>query len=1002
MHHIITSLFKLVFFLAITAPILTFAQSAGSTSAAITGRVTDESGASIAGATILLTQTDTNLSREAVSSTDGLYTLSQLPPGAYEVSVSADGFKSLMGRISLLLGISTRSDFVLTIGATSEVVEVVASDPASQENIESSTSVEKEKITVLPINRREFLDFALTAARVTVDRVPVQGATATSGLSFNGQSARFNNITIDGLSNNDIGSGSVRATFSQEAVQEFQIITDNYSAEFGRSLGGIVNIVTKGGGNQYHSTIFFLNRNDEISARDTFAATKADFSQYQFGATLSGPIKKDKLFFFSSFERLSVKQNNIVTISDDSIAAARRQGFAIRNGAIPFSVATTNLLGRLDGRLSPNDTFYLRYNFGGAYNGAFQPFGALFGEDTGSIQNLTDNTVVFNNVYVNTRLNLINETRFLYGHRDQTVVQVNQGPGISIAAPEGNILFGSFLSRQPRVEDIFQIVNNVSLTRGRHQIKFGIDFNYTNLPDKKSSVPFFDQGNATFSPIDFSALTGIPNLPVLSSLQAFDPTLRTPQQRAFLTAASALIPALAPGFPANLPLASLPLPLLFVQGFGDTRLIIPTKFFTTFVQDDFRLKPNLLIRAGLRYDINRVRFMPTNNGNFSPRIGFAFRPTQLPKLTIRGSYGLFFSTPLVGAAFFSQLSTSGALKIPVIPFPFSILPYNTLPGRRFPISNDIPAGINFEPQLTNTLQFEPNVRNSYTQQTNFGLDYLVNNSTVASIGYTYVRGVKLFNSRQINPVVRPIPGDLLGSLRTGRSDPTTGQITQFETANDSYFSALTIAVNRRFTGNFGVLVSYTFAKAIDNAFDLRTDVVDKPVNPLRIGDERSLSVQDVRSRFVLSGLWRLNYTKNPILRDFQLSSIITLNSGRPFNLLAGADLNMDGDSGDGDRPFFQGVSLPRNAGITGGFANVDVRLSRTVKLGETYEFQGFIEAFNLFNRVNISEIGRIFPADAQGNFQLPARDGDRFIATSDRFRNAFAPRQFQFGFRLVF
>ena len=243
---------------------------------------------------------------------------------------------------------------------------------------------------------------------------------------------------------------------------------------------------------------------------------------------------------------------------------------------------------------------------------------------------------------------------------------------------------------------------------------------------------------------------------------------------------------------------------------------------------------------------------------------------------------------------------------------------------------------------------------------------------------------------------------MLGSLRTGRSDPTKGQITQFETANDSYFSALTIALNRRFTGNFGVLVSYTFAKTIDNAFDLRTDVVDKPVNPLRIGDERSLSVQDVRSRFVLSGLWRLNYTKNPILRDFQLSSIITLNSGRPFNLLAGADLNQDGDSGDGDRPFFQGVSLPRNAGITGGFANVDVRLSRTVKLGETYEFQGFIEAFNLFNRVNISEIGRIFPADSQGNFQLPARDGDRFIATPDRFRNAFAPRQFQFGFRLVF
>jgi hypothetical protein len=1000
MPRIITSiLLKMTVLLVSTLPLGVMAQSVGSTSSALKGRVTDEGGAAIPGATVIVKQADTGLSREIVSADDGIYFVGQLPPGNYTVTVSSDGFKSVSGGVSLLLGVASNTDFILPVGVTTDVVEVTAND-TPQDTTESSTNIDKDKIAVLPINRRDFLDFALTAARVTPDRVPVQGVTATSGLSFNGQSARFNNITIDGLSNNDIGSGSVRATFSQEAVQEFQIISDGFSAEFGRSLGGIVNIVTKGGSNQNHGSLFFLNRNDSISARDVFATFKPEFRQYQFGAALSGPIKKDKLFFFTSFERLTVKQNAVVTISDNSVAAARRLGFPIRNGSIPFAIANSTFLARLDARLSPNDTFYARYNFGNSYNGSFKPFGGLTSEENGSIQDLTDNSIVLNNVYVNTKLNLINETRFLYGFRDQDVVQFDKGPGVSLTAPEGTIFFGSFATNQPRVEEIFQIVNNVTLTKGRNALKFGVDFNYTGLPDKKSRVPFLDQGNATFGPIDFSALTGIPNLPTLTGFQAFDPASRTPEQIAFLKVASGALPGLIPGFPRNVPLADIPLPLLFVQGFGDTRLEVPTKFFAAFVQNDFRVKNNLLLKAGLRYDINRVRFMPDNNGNFSPRLSFAYRPLKLPKLTIRGSYGLFFATPLVGVSFLSEPSRSGALKILVIPFPFSILPFNG-PNRQFTPSNDLPSGFTFEPQLSQFFQFDKNIRNTYSQQANFGLDYLVSDRTVASVSYTFVRGTRLFTTRQINPVVRP-QGDLLTSLRIGRSDPTTGQISQFESAYDSYYNALTLAVNRRFTKGFGVLVSYTFSKAIDNVFDLRTDVVDKPVDTLKPGDERSLSVQDVRSRFVLSGLWDLNFSKNPFLKDFQISSIISLNSGRPYNLLAGTDLNQNGDSGDGDRPFFQGVSLPRNAGITTGFANVDVRLSRTVKIKENFRILGFVEAFNLFNRVNFSEIDRTFTPDAQGNFNLPSRDGGRFTVPAGRTRNAFSPRQFQFGFRLFF
>src|SRR5262249_32606036 len=219
--------------------------------------------------------------------------------------------------------------------------EVRAEHTVDEEKTESSTSIDRGRIDGLPINRRNFLDFSLTAPRVTRNRAPGEGVTATSGLSFNGQSARSNNITIDGLDNNDIGSGSVRSTFSQDAVLEFQVVSDSYSAEFGRALGGIVNIVTRGGSNEYHGNLFGFIRNDETSARDVFAPFKPEYKQYQLGAVLSGPIKKDKLFFFGSFERLSIKQNNFVTISDQSVRAANRQGFTLRNGPVPFSVGTT-------------------------------------------------------------------------------------------------------------------------------------------------------------------------------------------------------------------------------------------------------------------------------------------------------------------------------------------------------------------------------------------------------------------------------------------------------------------------------------------------------------------------------------------------------------------------------------------------------------------------------------------------------------------------------------
>jgi hypothetical protein len=774
-------------------------------------------------------------------------------------------------------------------------------------------------------------------------------------------------------------------------------VSDNYSAEFGRALGGVINIVTKSGTNDFHSTIFSFFRNDQTSARDVFTPKKTDYKQNQFGITLSGPIKKDRAYFFASFDRRLIRQNNLVTVSDATVASANREGFIFSNGPIPFSVGNTNVLARMDLQVNQNDTLWVRYNGGFSYDGAFEPFGSLKTDSNGGIQRLKDNSIAFNNTYISTGLNLVNETRFLYNKFDQKVDPISNQTQISLSVPEGNVFFGTNrVLPQPRTINVYQMVDNVSLVRGKHQIKTGVDF---TVKDTDAAIPIFQTGFAVFQPIDFSALFKMPNLPVFSTLQAFDPTLRTPQQQAFLQVLASTLPSQVPGFP-KLPLDKSGIPLTFIQGFGNPNVSVRAKLFSAFIQDDIKIKDNLLLKAGLRYDISRYEFFPKNNGDFSPRLSLVYRPHNTQKLSLKASYGIFFASQLVGTALAAKDFASGGLKILVQPLPFSFVPYY-LPDRRFPVQATLPAGANFTPQLSQNLIVQPDLKDSYSHQVTTGFDYFLNRDTAISVSYNLVRGVKLFSVRSINPIVRPVPGDILTSVTQGRVDPTQGDVFEFESAFDSYFHGLTLSVERRFTKNFGFLAHYTFSKAIDNFVDFRADFQETN-DSLKPGNERGLSLQDVRSRAVFSGVWNLPYSKNFLLKDYSLSAIVTLESGRPYNLLAGVDLNQNGDNPPGDRP----LGIGRNAGITKGFSSVDLRLQRIVKLRETMSLQATIEVFNLFNRVNFNtnsdSTNRIFLPDAQGQFTLPNKDGGRFTLPNDRYQGAFSPRQFQIGVKFVF
>lgn len=971
------------------------AQSSATTGSVL-GVVKDSQGGVLVKAKVTAQLIGTNITRVVETGEDGSYTILQLAPGDYELQAEGEGFAKQKLKINLSIGTSALIDFGLSLGNTTDVVEVVANTGVSIKT-ESSTNIKQDQINNLPINLRNFLGFTLTSARAVKDRVSAESTLSTSGISFNGQSARLNNITIDGLDNNEPGSGSVRSTFGQEAVQEFQVVSDNYSAEFGRALGGVINIVTKSGNNQFHSTIFSFFRNDQTSARDVFSPKKTEYKQNQFGVTLSGPIKQDRAFFFASFDRRLIKQNNLVTVSNDTVNAARREGFLISNGPVPFSVGLTSVLTRVDLQVNQNDSLWVRYNGGFSYDGAFEPFGSLKTSSNGGIQRLKDNTVAFNNTYISSKLNLVNETRFLYNNFDQNVNPISNQTQISLSVPEGNVFFGTNrVLPQPRTIKVYQIVDNVSLVRGKHEIKAGVD---VTIKDTTAKIPIFQTGFAIFQPIDFSMLFKIPNLPFFTTLQAFDPSLRTPTQKAFLQVLASTLPTQVPNFP-KLPLATTGIPLAFVQGFGNPSLSVRTKLFSSFAQDDIKLRDNLLLKIGLRYDLGRYEFLPTNSGDFSPRLSLVYHPHKFEHLTLRAAYGVFFANQLVGTALASRVFSSGSLKILTQLFPFSLVPYS-LPDHRFPIQPSLPAGVNFVPQQSQNLVVQRDLRDGYSQQVTTGFDYFLNNNTAVSLSYNLVRGIKLLSVRSINPIVRPIKNDPLNSAITGRVDPTQGDIFEFESAFDSYFHGLTFSVERRFTKRFGFLAHYTISKTIDNFIDIRGDFQETN-NSLKPGDERSLSLQDVRNRAVFSGTWNLSYSKNFLLKDYVLSSIVTLESGRPYNLLAGVDLNQNGDNPPGDRP----LSLGRNAGVTKGFSSVDLRLQRNFKFRETMSLQATVEIFNLFNRVNFNtnsdSTNRIFAPDAQGQFSLPDKDGSRFVLPTDRYQGAFSPRQFQIGFKLIF
>jgi hypothetical protein len=975
------------------------------TGADIVGTVRDESGAVLPNATVQVVNQATNLTRSVTTDQRGRYLVAALPPGTYRLKADADGFASETREgLTLVLGQSADIDVTLKLATQAESIAVVAEAPlVDPAQTAVSSVINQEQIDSLPINGRNFIGFSIITPGVTTDRTPQQGASATSGLSFGGQRARSNNIMVDGYDNNDHVVGAVRAVFSQESIREFQVLTNSYSAEFGKASGGVVNIVTKSGTNTFSGNAFMFFRDEALNAKDHFEKfdvfggpidrTKAPFSQIQWGGTLGGPIKRDRTFFFASFEKLDIEANNFVTIGQAAAAILNANGFPVETGNVPYDYRFTQTMVKADHQWSNDHSLSVRGHVSDVTNENIEPFGGIVARSRGAVQDRTDWSLAASQIDILSP-QWVNETRIYFARLDQEVNSLDPrcngpcnddfkgGPTLEVSgiASVGRQRF----TPNPRKGDGLQVAETISFSGANHGLKAGLEYNLDTTASDGGSLPLHFGGRYIFSPLPAVPALGIP---------------------APITALQAL---------------SLGLPAAYVQGYGNPDTKPTYHNVSAFIQDDWRLS-NVTLKLGVRYQKqfwpgtqynvpapagNRLNYtFPEDNNNFAPRLAIAWDPGGDRRTSIHGAYGVFFDNNISALNGVTDIldGTQGVRTL-VLQFPNSLGAWRA-PGQRLPE----PA----TPYPSLIFNIDPDLKTPFAQHVAAGVDRAITNTMSIAANVVYFRGEHQVGTVDYNPIVLSLgpgrrPNDVNGVAGTSAS------VLQYTSYGDTWYKGLTLSINKRMSDNYEFLASYTLSKAEDNSTDFQSAFIPESngfgrdvsnLTGLPVGfdpdTERGPANHDQRHRFVVSGMYRFPW-------DVYVSSILTAASGRPFTPLAGFDWNGDGNGGafPPDRarrtPGPTGTpavdSVGRNSETMDKQIIVDLRVSKKIRMREA-ALEGIFEVFNLFNRANYSEINNIFGAGAFPN--QPQTDALGRV-TYGNYEQALPPLQVQLAVKLSF
>jgi len=1015
-------LIAVIVLLLLAGMISAFAQASGST-AEIRGIIFDNTGAVIPGAMITITDVAKGSIRSTISDVDGNYAFIGLLPSVYDIKVSAKGFSPTTGKVALTVGQQANLSFKVPPGPVEAKVDIVAgSEVVDTTRTEQSSTVDAKQISNLPINRRNFLDYALLTPGVTdadniADASDFRVAqTPQSGLSFGGNNGRGNTVSIDGAQTNG-ASGGVVATLSQEAIQEFQVVRNSYNAEFGGASGGVVNSISKSGGNMFHGSVFGLFRDQHFDARNFFDYNpngKSSFNRQQYGGSVGGPIKQDKTFYFTALERVNQDRTTFInllrsptifqtTASQNALLgflggvpafaglATTARGlltttptsfpntvnlFTNASGNFPFNEDGTQFSARLDHNFSDKSSGYLRFNL---TDSVFenQAAGALTAVSRGRTVDSFNGGLVGSHNYQFSPT-MFNELKLQFSYtRIGYLPNDPNGPELNI---EGFGFFGRDIFLPSRsIDRHFDVYDNVTKIFGNHTLKFGGSMLLNRL----------GTNNETFFGGRFSFQQVIPLSSVLA--MATSPATVAAIQSFLQVNQPSLLPNLST--PINsIQAFNFGLPAFFQGGFGDPTAFSWTNRSSLYLQDAWKLRPNFTLNYGLRYSLHdEPFFIPTYKKDFQPRVGFSWNPRSDGKTAIRGGVGIYtgflnnaianVTSELAGTTDPTSIyivlttPTSNALGLPT-----SFAVYQTLRDRGVlgtrPIQlSDVTAPpLNITPGPGRPLEVRfrlgPNYRNPTSYQASLGVQRDLGGGFALDLNYLYVRGLHLSRNRDINQIAQtglPNPLNPLGGptfAGSNFSTPLRFQDNIYEQTASSFYHGFTAQVQRRFSTYFNLNAHYTLTKAIDEVTDFNSDFSAQ--NPLNLSLDRALSSFDQRHRLVVSGQFQSPF-KSTLLNNWAFSPILIGQSGRPFNLLLGFDANGDRRS-QSDRPGLAG----RNAGLGEAYYSFDIRLARKLFIKEDRFLEFTFDAFNLLNRSNLQGINNILGA------ACTTAQGDRF------------------------
>lgn len=972
----------------------------------IQGRVADATGALVPGALVTAVNTETKITRTATSNESGDYVLQQLPVGDYTVTADKSGFRKEAKKVHLEIGASARLDFALAVGTVSQEVTVQdVGEAAEPTRTTVSEVIDQQKIENLPVNGRQFIDFALLAPGVQVGET-TSGSTdviiePVTKLSFAGQNIHYNFIAIDGADNISTASGVQKTTPSQEAVREFRVINTQYSVEAGRAVGGIVNIVTKSGSNQHHGSAYEYFRNKTLDAKNPLSSPGLDaLKQNQYGFTLGGPIRKDRTFYFMNYEGQrhteSPIYNSVILGNIDLINQIKATNFFSQTSGAAGTLATENLnvprhidydngLIRVDHSFNEKQNLFLRYFVNDQRATNLSPLNDGFDLPSGYKDNFFRDQSLVANLSSTLSSKVVNELRFQYAHRtfdfptDTTQPHLEVGNTFTIGVNRGN----------PDLykEDRSEFVDNVTWVQNRHTISFGGDFNYVRT---KESFPLFYPFEA-----DFACLTGC-----AYSLEAGSPFVIFFQR--FDKASGFAEPSLNTAVYQGRRISQA----VRDQSTGQ----INHTYAGLYVQDKWRATDKLTMNIGLRWQGETFPSQVLNNQfkNFDPRFGFAYSLGGKWNWVARGGIGVFHGTipnPLLSCQIPScggvaprpgREAKENAANANTRLYAFASAPFITnqvllglLNNGNYPdsqlASDPLPplplSNFGFFGDSV-IVRFAKDHKLPYGIQGSLGLTFEPVRDTTVDVSYLHVRGVHLgsfYNVNQPPPSCQLQEHDSQG--RTGLKNDyhflppgTTCDADQpgnpnglnpgvlpgsldskglpiavyFEADSkwDSVYDGLLVNVNRRVTHHFGGGLSFTYAKGIDNGPNPSFVLI--PQDSANFRAERAVSADYSKARFVGNATVTGPTKMNALVNNWQVSSIVTLEAPHYFTKFAGFDSNGD-VFGNNDRVGIE----PRNTFKGDSFQTVDLRLSRVFRLGEKLNLEGIAEAFNVLNTVNV-------------------------------------------------